>query len=683
MKLTYLIVFALFIMIFSPIYSQEIDTGNYYLAGLKAKEAGNYEKAMSIWVGAQKEMLKQGKADPRIGFGFIELVTHQKITKLYPTATTMYDWGLSEDYSPEFGTEIEKEIEMIRPLLSEEEYDEWTSLLNNADPGLNSMIKAFWINSDPTPTTPFNERLIEHWNRIHHSRDTFQRNKKTVYGSDDRGTTYVKYGKPDRSRNGSFGSGSLEISKWLEDLSARMSFNEYNLQPEYEVWLYFNILDNQPLIFMFGKERGWGSYGLRTGVEDFIPNRAFRRTSAIKATKDLTTLERAQAMAETAIRQANGGGNNSAEGVGLNTNASLSIQSTLDHANSQNFIPGSLLQLIYYGDLVALDMYFESKYSEIERLWTMSENLNEFPRENTVLSARDQNVTSENLNVSMANNTAPRSDYERIITPYNIDYSYIRMLNDERPFLAVIASSTPKYLNNEILKNFFIDICKPECDLVNTFIIYDNNWNELDRVADVPSDRNTNFSTFFVHHIEPDLNYEIIAEEFRQDSTINSELLLSSEAVGTGKMSLTVEAPLSTDMDNLEISDMIAGKVTPEFLQNSDYPFPVIPAKQVSTNDTLFIYLEIYHLFFDSNTRTGYNIKYYIYESDGEQTEVTGKDNLLSMESSFSSISRDSKEILSFNITDIKPGDYVLCVEVTDVISGQTKKRSSPMKIIK
>jgi GWxTD domain-containing protein len=57
-------------------------------------------------------------------------------------------------------------------------------------------MRRFWIRKDPTPGMIANERLIEHFARVHHARKTYAY-EKDVTGLDERGKIYVRYGSPD------------------------------------------------------------------------------------------------------------------------------------------------------------------------------------------------------------------------------------------------------------------------------------------------------------------------------------------------------------------------------------------------------------------------------------------------------------------------------------------------------
>ena len=113
---------------------------------------------------------------------------------------------------------IENEVERIAPLLNKDRRKKWHSLFKKNDPQLLLEIKSFWVNKDPTPTTATNERLLEHWQRIAHARKNFRNGKNTVYGTDDRGLIYVKYGEPERIARGSLGTKRADFKVWTDFL---------------------------------------------------------------------------------------------------------------------------------------------------------------------------------------------------------------------------------------------------------------------------------------------------------------------------------------------------------------------------------------------------------------------------------------------------------------------------------
>ncbi len=70
----------------------------------------------------------------------------------------------------------------------------------------NRAIRRFWALQDPTPTTPVNERRVEHYRRVAHARRYYADgvNPTRDIGWDRRGDLYVRFGHPDHTSSTDF-----------------------------------------------------------------------------------------------------------------------------------------------------------------------------------------------------------------------------------------------------------------------------------------------------------------------------------------------------------------------------------------------------------------------------------------------------------------------------------------------
>ncbi len=80
----------------------------------------------------------------------------------------------------------------------------------SADP--STFLRRYWNRGDPTPTTPVNEYLIEHLDRLLHVR--FQYAATTPRGYDDRGAIYLRFGPPDDSFVSAGGGATRSNESW-------------------------------------------------------------------------------------------------------------------------------------------------------------------------------------------------------------------------------------------------------------------------------------------------------------------------------------------------------------------------------------------------------------------------------------------------------------------------------------
>jgi GWxTD domain-containing protein len=257
-------VLVLFVYLFTVGFEQNQEISatqtpqdDFYEQGVKLRDAGDWEQALKVWWQGRNALEQQGLTDPRIGIAFIQLATEMKAKKYYGTASDMYFWGLSPDAIPEYVDVIRQECSRIEPWLEDEELEKWRlSLEQNDVSTIVKRIKQFWLARDPTPATEGNERLLLHWERIAFAGEHFKKTTNSPYGTDDRGLVYVICGEPTRKTCGHFDT--------VDD------------NPEYEVWIY-ESLDPEPLlIFMFGKNVTTGIYGIRYGLEDFVPKHETR-----------------------------------------------------------------------------------------------------------------------------------------------------------------------------------------------------------------------------------------------------------------------------------------------------------------------------------------------------------------------------------------------------------------------
>jgi GWxTD domain-containing protein len=245
--------------------------------GLRLEQSGEPEKALQLWMNGPSELAIPSTA---IGMEFIRMATEHKLKPYFQAASGMYTWGLSAGQVAPNKEALEKEVEFLKPLLDRRQWQEWQELVEDEDPRIYSEIAAFWERQNPTPSTNYNERLIEHWSRIAWSREHFTRNKSTIYGADDRARVYIKYGEPDNKREGIFDYNSSIASNIIEQAGAppemEISLRQYHHYIEYEVWAYHNLEtgQNRSTIYYFGKG-GTGGYGEVLAVENFIENGAF------------------------------------------------------------------------------------------------------------------------------------------------------------------------------------------------------------------------------------------------------------------------------------------------------------------------------------------------------------------------------------------------------------------------
>jgi len=261
---------------------------DFFEKGLAYLEEGEAEQALYLWDEARKILDSREISDFRIGFTFIEYVTENNLVHLYPEASDLYMWGTGANQLFDNFEYISKEVEMLKPIISEDTYNIWRRYSEENNTSLFSEIRGFWSERNPVRSTPVNERLIEHWERIAHARMYFNKNSSSVYGTDDRGIIYVRFGEPDIVYSGTIQMNTQEIRNKIYDLetfnhinspeaafSIRQGVVQSYTPQEYEYWRYYN-LHPEPLFFLFGENANEIYFGLLDRIESLIPDTAFR-----------------------------------------------------------------------------------------------------------------------------------------------------------------------------------------------------------------------------------------------------------------------------------------------------------------------------------------------------------------------------------------------------------------------
>ena len=110
--------------------------------------------------------------------------------------------------------------------------------------------RKFWKSRDPSPTTEFNERLVEHYRRLNYAKQNYT--MKQTKGYDDRGIVYVKHGKPDE----------------FADLVGNFGIRDN------ETWVYFRKPEN----FVFHFVRRSSSYLLANSLLEAVVGSQFTQS---------------------------------------------------------------------------------------------------------------------------------------------------------------------------------------------------------------------------------------------------------------------------------------------------------------------------------------------------------------------------------------------------------------------
>jgi len=344
------------------------DDSGYFTEGIAALESGNVDEALQIWQGA----MDSREPDYRVGYYFLKTVTEHSKREHYQKASELYYRGLNtSSVSDEDAELLLLDLEFMRPLLGMREGSSFERLINDRDPEIYSEFKNFWNSVKLTISGTYNERLLEHWERVHHVSRNFDTYRRGSF--DDRGDIYLKYGEPGRKRSGTlmYNSGLAEylISARMNDggsggadgaVNATSFMNTMNLvrtyheYPNYEVWVYYDLADDRDnIVYLFGNTTGSNMMRRVQSVDDFVPSAAYS-SSRRNSVTSLSTIA------------LSGGGDEVASSGGENSNTDVELDGGTGFVGSQEPIsPAVILQIMYYRQMVNIDDYFSRRYSRM------------------------------------------------------------------------------------------------------------------------------------------------------------------------------------------------------------------------------------------------------------------------------------------------------------------------------
>jgi len=163
----------------------------FYQLGYTYLLLKDYGPALKVLQQIQVGHKDYSRASIRKANVYYEIGNPKKATESYFTGIEMLD-------DPAMLDELYDEL---RILLSPLEKKEFQAV---APEESRSLFKKFWRRRDPDPSTPENERLMEHFRRVNFARENFHFTAPPYY--DDRGRIYIKYGPPDDRYHSQLGS---------------------------------------------------------------------------------------------------------------------------------------------------------------------------------------------------------------------------------------------------------------------------------------------------------------------------------------------------------------------------------------------------------------------------------------------------------------------------------------------
>ncbi|MAL17153.1 MAG: hypothetical protein CL670_05850 [Balneola sp.] len=632
-------------------------------AALEAK--GHYEMALEVWAKAPANLEIPSFA---IGREYIRLASKHQLREYYEAASALYRWGLTAKETPPNALALNEELAMLKPLFSSlrfnnEQYKAWVELLDKENVDVYRHLRTFWEELDPTPGTRYNERLIEHWERIAYARQHFDRKDDPPYGTDDRGKVYVQYGEPDKKDSGFLNITSADIyTNCPPGCNREVMVNvipALDPNPYYEIWVYEkpNSAMKFNLVKIFG-DKAIGGFSEVEKVEDFIPSKAFSLNDNRYAFQSLTGLK-------------------STPGVGAT--------------------PGMVMQFNYYLKLSSTDFFFANRYEQLYFEWVMGSGANKGKHQGPIQEERSRIITLNNIKEA----PPEQSTYAKALPSIELSAHHYRILDEQnRPAAFTFLESQPgaPFLDDLIANQ---DILFPGDSVPNQAVLNEykllhglkvngedgellsQSREQANLVLDLEG-KTPSSSVFKVPFLEENQKLTLFAELHNENSGTKPALEDSpfpASLRGIGKLESELPKPLNSDPEKLQMSDLILGYQMNTDATNVLFPFVVANDKQIPQGEELAVHFQIYHLQEGENGLSNFTIDYEITQ-DRRMQWLLGKDREVSL--SFTQQVRGSRYVQNLSILtrELEPGTYTFSFKVTDENSGKNIQKEIELEIM-
>ncbi|MGK7369188.1 MAG: GWxTD domain-containing protein, partial [Candidatus Halalkalibacterium sp. M3_1C_030] len=569
----------------------------------------------------------------------------------------------------------------------------------NSDSRVLKELTNFWNSLDPTPLTEYNERLIEHWQRIIYARNHFM--KANSEELDDRADVYIKYGKPYYTKDGQLTYAPSFVTRILKEGIQTPSFasadqlaitstqrmnlenriRQYHEYPRYEVWIYRDLnKEVQNTVFMFGTRSGTSSFRRIQSVDDFIPSGAYR-----------SYLQNNYSFSGQSFGGAIGSGDSdeaerSRQSVQFsNQNASQSSQTTLT--------PAVVLQLMYYQQFAALDAYFGNAFDQMmDRFINISNSMGtsfkglarEFdtmhgtklvaiqsraPNEKTTLFENLMEMPAKYYTYQFLNEQG--EPYSKVFTQISLDeagyYDMLKKTNSLQTQTAgryrLIGGYEIRNESGEALKS--VTQQNPVLSLLT-----------IENVYNIP---------YFEQSEEILLSHELHSSDSLGIGKVSTGSPFPASLKGINNTEVELGEPLETE--GLQLSDLIVGysyqdqEGEENEASRDSIDFNISHERVIPQGSDLSFYYELYNLLPEGTDEISeYSFEYSITK---EKKGIFGRreDALLSIEINNTVIGETDKNVIIIDTSNQETGDYQLNISIRDLNSNASFSRTQSFSI--
>lgn len=674
MKTFRVILTILFIVLFAGMnaaIAQISEAETYLQKALELEMNGEVEKALQKLEEAKNNL---ETPHPDIAHEYLRIATEQREKAHYKLASVLFEWAYTYEYTSLDTAAIGRELERMKPIVSNDRYENWLALLRQEDPTIISRMAAFWKSMDPTPDTYHNERLLEHWERIAYARENFVLKELPPYGTDERGPVYVKYGEPDREFSDHLKAEYGQIFKLLRrfvsgsiyDLLAMMEdIMSYHNEPFVEVWSYDKPVKEMEhnLIHIFG-ESADGEFGKLNSIENVLSRGALSFSSNYSRRSTVRDL-------------------------GFFQDVPLSF-----------ITPGAILQYHYYLQLYGFDLYFSEALNALES--GLDDDIDSSRQNFVGQQNRSNNIwklmeSQESAPVTESTETEKLPEIPIEVFPYRIldengNPAFVVFLESD-PFFAIVEDISrnmerfrneedPSVLNTEnYLKNYM---------LVHGVHVLDSEFNTVALSTYQPDiqfnknlERIKSGSVFVLPYKEIEgINLKFFTYIRNADGeTISPETnIFTNEYRGLGILEKEQPEPLDVKPGELTISDLIIGYGKEEEPGDAMFPFTVSNDKKIARGENLMIHYEVYQLEQDEDGLGKFEVEYELIQKKFLGLANKKRDDL-NVTLDFTVEGSRFVDNIEIETAGLSEGTFELKMVFKDVHSGESIEKSSKLEI--
>jgi len=625
-------------------------TDDPFQAGQELRDSLGIHAVLDYWEAVYRQWKEEGRIDPRIGFRYVELAVEIGDAGRYALASEIHEWGLRSRFDDLYRDEIQSEMLMLEPLIERRDFREWERLFNDRDSRLLVEMSEFWARNNMVPSSDRNERLIEHWQRIHFSREHFTNDTNTIYGADDRSLIYVRLGPPDRQRSGTLSYNTAELRNRLYDLveagvisigqiyTLQMNIMQNYSPGRYDFWRYDRISDEGPVIYLFGRPGREGRYRLLDSVEDFISGSGYR--SVVIGRRGTPSAFRA----------------------------------------------GYFLQMMLYNEVSTLDNYFGMRFMEYERRWNQA-IFHSGANARMLGDLLSPKMAAHDMQMIRARAPQSQSIYERNLITYPLMHRQYRFLDDGTgPVTFVFMHPSPRLhqltdmLDQEAGINVAGYLLRQGFHLYTDGERTDRHIDEhVSEIREIESATGAFYTSAVFPVADSDTRIQLFSELYLRPGSAFAEIM-SRSLVGVSREWIASDVPIRDD-GSLVISDLVLGSTGKQPVRIRSAEMGVLSGYEINVEDDLQVYFEVYNLKPADNGEHRYSITYKLIQEGRRWLFFRRRTPEVSLAWEASSLSPRDYQFFEVDLSHADSGNYTLEIIVTDNRTEDKYQRSLDLKL--